>query len=313
MHSELKKYKLNFKKLNNSFEEELIFPLTNRGFYSEINNLVLAALYCSVHKINIKISSRNWVAGQWSDYFNPIIEEYKGIIPVPTFSVFFIRRREKLFEFYHKNLKKRQLVQYNIWSKIGNKTFTESYFNIPELGINGDIFHAKKRMMSILFDINSTVNNELRGFMKQHNTFIKDSCGIHVRRGDKVFEKHKEADFISLSDFVNKATTVAPELNKFTICTDDYDVIEEFKEEFPQFDFFTLCKNTNRGYSQKEYNSITDKKKIYNEVLDLLKDSYLLTHSKVFIGSYSSNISRFLVLQRDDINCYSMDSEWYPN
>lgn len=313
MFSELKKHKSNFKKLNNSFEEELIYPLTNRGFYSEINNLVLAALYCSVNRIKIRVSSKNWVAGEWTDYFNPVIEEYHGLIPIPTTSVFFIRRREKLYEFYHKNLKKRQLIQNNVWNKMRDKAFTKNYFNIPELGIDGDIFHAKKRMMSILFDINNTVNNQLECFMEQHNTFIKNSCGIHVRRGDKVFGKHKEANFVSLSDFVNKATAVAPELNKFTICTDDFEVIEEFKKEFPQFELFTLCKNTNRGYSQKEYNSITDKKKIYNEVIDLLKDSYLLTHSNVFIGSYSSNISRFLVLQRDNINCYSMDSKWYPN
>ncbi len=74
--------------LNEGFKKQLIYPLTNRGFFSEINNLSLAVLYCLDNKINFKISTRNWVSGKWIDYFNPTFKEYNGLIPIPSHSVF---------------------------------------------------------------------------------------------------------------------------------------------------------------------------------------------------------------------------------
>jgi hypothetical protein len=143
----INQYRKKFKTLNNSNKKsELIYPLSNRGFFSELNNLVLAVLYCLDNKIKIKLHSGKWVSGNWKDYFNPIFEEYKGVIPIPE-NVYVESRFDFLSIFYHKHLRKRKLLKDDIWYHMRSNAFLEKQFFYPELGINGDIFEAKRQFL----------------------------------------------------------------------------------------------------------------------------------------------------------------------
>ncbi len=280
-------------KLNESFKKQLIYPLTNRGFFSEINNLSLAVLYCLDNKINFKISTRNWVSGKWIDYFNPTFKEYNGLIPIPSHSVFDIKSSEKLYYNYHKYVKNRVIVQDGIWDKMRSPSFTGKNFYFPDLNINGGIFQAKQQVMELILDYNqNTINNSFN--IAEDINFISSSAGIHVRRGDKVDGTNKEADIFKIQSYVKKAKAIDPDINKFTICTDDYSVVEEFKSNYPEYDFLTYCPESKKGYSQKAYNNLKSISLINKEGFSVIKDVYLLTKSKIFIGANSSSISRFV-------------------
>lgn len=192
-----------------------------------------------------------------------------------------------------------------------SKSFNEKKFHFPELGIEGGVFEAKKQVLALILDYNEATIEKAFKLGKDTNDFIKESCGIHVRRGDKVNGKIKEADMLNLKTYVNKAISIDPNINKFTICTDDYSVIEDFKTEYPNYDFITFCSKSKRGYSQTEFNSLTSLELKNNEVISILKDAYLLINSKFFIGTFSSNIGRYIVLERNNIECYSIDTEWH--
>ncbi|SEG51325.1 hypothetical protein [Flavobacterium urumqiense] len=304
-------YRETYKKTNNSIKRsELIYPLTNRGFFSELNNLALAALYCIDNKIKLRLYSGKWVSGKWEDYFNPIFEEYKGIIPIPH-DIFVRKRIESFYMIYHKHYKKRKILQDDIWSDMRRKSFINKHFFYPELGINGDIFEAKKQIFDIILDYNHDTTKEIFSLNETDLKFVKESCGIHVRRGDKVKGNNNEAESFDIEFYINKSQEFKPEIKKFTICTDDNEVLESFKKKFPEFNYLSFCPSTRFGYFQKEYNNAKKHEK-RTEVINILKDAYLLSSSEMFVGTYSSNISRFVTLIRNNKDCHSLDIPWTP-
>ncbi|WP_433833659.1 hypothetical protein [Flavobacterium anhuiense] len=309
----INQYREAYKKLNSSYrKDELIYPLTNRGFFSEINNLALAVLYCIENKICLKIYSKNWVGGRWNEYFNPLFTEYNGIVPLPA-DLFVKRRKDSFYIFYHKYLMNRKMIQGEIWNQMSSKPFFEKHFDYPELGIKGGIFEAKKQILNLILDYNKKTAQEVFSINNIDLDFVKTSCGIHVRRGDKIRGKSKEADLFEIESYVNKILEVNSDIKKITICTDDYGVIKDFKEKYPEFSYLSLCEPNRIGYFQKEYNKIESEVKKRAEVINVLKDANLLINSKMFVGTYSSNIARFVALMRDDKNCYSLDIDWTPS
>ncbi|KAF2513561.1 O-fucosyltransferase family protein [Flavobacterium foetidum] len=301
-----------YKSINNSISKtELIYPLTNRGFFSEINNLVLAALFCLDNKIKLRLCTRNWVGGKWNDYFIPLLEEYNGLMPVPN-DVFSKKREDVFLKMYHKNLKGRKILQDDIWKEMRSSSFTEKYFNFPELGIDGSIFAAKRQLCNILLSYNKETYEEVFLMKQADSDFVKDSFGIHIRRGDKVSGKTKEAELFDVELYLNKVQEINSEIKKITICTDDYNVVENFQEKSPGFIYLSFCDSAKNGYFQAQYNKTKDIKRKRAEVIDVLKDANLLINSKIFIGTNSSNISRFVTLMRNNKDCYSLDTEWSP-
>lgn len=308
----LQEYRQNYKLRNKSFKgKELIYPLTSRGFFSEVNNLVLAVLYCLENEISLKLYSKKWVSGNWKDYFIPLIEEYDGFIPVPT-DLFVENRKDKYIKKYHQYFKNRLILQGDIWNSIRDEKFTNSHFQYPDLGIYGDIFNAKHQIFKLIFDFNPSTYSEITNLDNNFNKLVKDSCGLHIRRGDKVSGNSKEAESFNIETYVNKALQIDPNLSTFTICTDDYEVIEDFKNKYPEFKIISFCPSNRNGYFQKEYNSKQKKSEKRSEVINILKDSHLLINSKIFVGTLSSNVARYVVLMRNNNECYSIDKEWYP-
>ncbi|AWG21462.1 hypothetical protein FFWV33_07900 [Flavobacterium faecale] len=308
----LELYRQNYQLTNKTFaKKELIYPLGTRGFFSEVNNLALIVLYCLQNEINLKLYSKKWSGGNWNDYFNPLIEEYKGLIPVPI-DMYIESRRDKCFKKYHRLFKKRIIIQDQIWNDMRNEKFTTSHFYFPNLGIDGSIFEVKRQIIKLLFDFNLRTSTEITIQDTELNKVIKESCGFHIRRGDKVSGKSKEAESFEIDSYLDKALQVNPNISTFTLCTDDYDVVNNFKTTYPHFQIISLCPPTRNGYFQKEYNSKQKKSEIRNEVINILKDSNLLINSKYFVGTYSSNVARYVVLMRNREECYSIDDEWNP-
>lgn len=213
---------------------------------------------------------------------------------------------------YHKYFKKRKIIQGSIWSEMNSKSFTDKHFNIPELGINGGIFEAKRQVLNLILDFNKKTAEEVFFLEDNELNFVRESCGIHVRRGDKVKGKSKEAEAFEIEEYISKAHQINPKIRKFTICTDDFCVIESFKNKFPEFDFFSFCSPTRLGYFQKEYNALKKDNEKRKEVINILRDTNLLINAEIFIGAYSSNISRYVTLIRNNENCHSLDREWTP-
>lgn len=308
----LKEQRLNYK-LHNNFnnEKELIYPLGYRGFFSEINNLALVTLYCLKNEITLKLYSKKWVSGEWKDYYIPLIKEYDGFIPVPI-DLYIENRVDKYLKLYHQNYKKRYIIQKSIWNEMRSENFVNQNFSFPNLGINGDIFEAKRQILKLIINYNDLTQQEIKNIDPEIIQSNEVSCGLHIRRGDKVSGTSKEADAFSIETYVNAALEIDPSITTFTLCTDDYSVVKDFKKLYPQYKLVTLCPENRIGYFQKQYNSLKNKPDKRNEVINILKDCDLLIKAKMFVGTYSSNVARYIVLMRNNKECYSIDENWSP-
>lgn len=304
-----------YRKINEGRMKKLVFQLTRRGFASEINNMLTAMLYCLVHDMEFILYSKSWSARSnsgWNDYFQPFCREYSNWIFYRS-SVFRLKgRKQKISNNIQKIILPNHLNAHDVYEAIRSKEFVAKEFDIPELNIKGDIFQAKK----VLFRVVYRHNAEVQRVIHDRDHFldnIKPYISIHVRRGDKVAEKTKEAEAVVLARYVKHVTSTHPDTKNIFIATDDYRVIKEIKEICPPcWRISTFCRPNATGYDQGRFNWEDENTK-KQHMLDLFIDLHFLIESQFYIGTYSSNLSRLVALSKGKDKCHSLDvDEWHP-
>lgn len=306
----------NYHRLNQKKERRVIFQLTQRGFFSEINNLVLAILYCLENNIEFVLHSRGWAASVnlgWQDYFQPFCKETNN----PFFnreSVFGVApgRAARACDHIQRRWLPRYLNAQDIWPDMRSPEFLAREFNIPELGISGDLFHAAQVILQMIFRPRA----EITRYLEEKNDLLRDLSpyvSVHIRRGDKVFGGGREAEKIEIDDYIDKIKSLKPESNQIFISTDDYSVVDEFMDKTPQeWKITTFCSQTSEGYVQREFNN-SGKDQKYADILALLTDIRFLSRAEWFVGTYSSNVALFVALLLGRDRCCSLDiKEWHP-
>ena len=310
-----------YKKNNVNKKHKIVFQLTERGFASEINNMISAILYCLVHEIEFVLYSKTWTATYrkgWQDYFLPFCKENSNIIFYRK-SVFSITRkqnliicsREKILSLLRKMLYKNNLCAYEIWDDMRSNNFQDTKFTIPDLGIRGDIFHAKQVLLKMIYHHNHEIQEIIRS---QDNILddIRPYIAVHIRRGDKVSLGTKEADRIEVSKYIEKIKIINPDITNIFIATDDYRVVVEFKSICPsQWFITTFCPPRQLGYDQGLFNHKSQDQK-RQDMIRLFTDIYFFEKAEYFIGTYSSNMGRLVALFKGKEKCHSLDLvEWH--
>lgn len=316
-----------YKTLNSSFKKVAVFQLTQRGFCSEVNNMILGILYCLVNEIQFTLNTDKWnmrISNGWTDYFQSFCPaSSKGnyttdLILLPsdlTGVISLLKTNKRLFLklfliFYPRKLLGlpgfTTLYMSDIWKKIRSKEFTGEHFHIPELGIDGDIFHAKQIIASMIFRF----NDETKSFVDSKYKVIKEPfIATQIRRGDKLIE----ADFIPIEAYVNKIEEVRPEgITSVFAASDSTHAIECLKDLCPDsYNIWSFDTAMEDGHFQETFNSLgTEKIKAASR--NLLVDIYTLIKSEQLVGTYSSNILRFVVLFKGRESCHSLDEPWCP-
>lgn len=288
-------------------EHRLIFQLTQRGFTSELNNLLLALLYCLENNIEFRLSSRYWGAAHahgWTDYFSPFCKESNNpftkigtIARLPKK----IERRQKLYKIF----RPKTLFTHDIWQAVQNPAFLNRSFNFPQLGISGDIFHAKRILLTHIYQLNPS---SIKAIEQLAVPAPKAYAAFHIRRGDKLVS---EAKAIKVDAYIAELSRARADIKDVYLATDDYSVVTEMKLKYPEYTIHTLCPESQRGYSQSNFNTVNAIQK-KTETLRLLADIHHIRGAQFFIGTFSSNIGRFVALFKGLENCSSLDEEWYP-
>lgn len=284
----------------------LIYQLTHRGFCSELNQLLLAYLYCLDQGIEFRLSSRYWGAAHnkgWTDYFEPFCKEQNNrftrigtITRLPAR----IARRQRLYKSFFRGT----LFTHDVWDAMQAPDFLNKSFHLPDYGIDGDIFHAKQALLKQIYRLNSKTEQALREMAEPIPT---PYAAIHVRRGDKLIS---EAKPVELDDYIKTLQAVAPDIKHVFLATDDYAVVSEFKERFPDYTVTTHCQPARQGYRQAQFNQGAPEQK-RRETLDLMADIQCIAAARHFVGTFSSNIGRFVALMIGLDRCTSLDTEWH--
>ena len=133
--------------------------------------------------------------------------------------------------------------------------------------------------------------------------------GVHIRRGDKITSKEMEE--IRLDKYVNTIINYKSVSSNVFIATDDTSIINDIKEKlnFHGFNIFYNSKNQSTGFNEAFFNKAS-KQTRREETINVLFDMDVLIHSKFFIGTYTSNLSRVVPFFLGLDKCISLDNDW---
>lgn len=131
---------------------------------------------------------------------------------------------------------------------------------------------------------------------------------MHVRRGDK----QREVRLPALASYARAVNVLSPKHMPVFVATDDGAVIKPLKELLPGRQFYFLGSTPwRKGHLQKQLNRHYLKTN-YNEVINLLTEMEILRRAEIFVGTYSSNLGRFVHVLRRGMRSISLDDAWEP-
>lgn len=290
--------------MNDSYNKSCVFHIgIDAGFFSEFNYLVFAILYCLENNIKLKLYSKDANFGYkngWTDYFLPFTEEKndsyhsffnrhptgfslkkailskdigllkwklknEGMIFLADIFKYFIRKNE--FNYY----------THNLFSHIGKKN---RIYNIDGF-INGDYIMAYNKVFDLLWRFNDSVSATMDELI--HSLDLPgDYIACQIRGGDKFIEY----DLLSVDVYISKIKEVTS-LKDVFVLTDDYRIVEQLRSKAPDYNWYTLCKEFERGYYNSAFSkSDPDLKK--KQMISLFTSVELLCRSSVFIGTITA-------------------------
>lgn len=300
--------------MENNTKTKLIYRLgSDSGFFSEVNNMILAIIYCIENNLEFQLYSKNGnysCDDAWLDYFEPFtthryeffhhVFNYRpGTCPLP----------EKLIieELLEKRNNEKVLLTQHIWSKIDdNHVFNANkWVNSP--GINGRFLCVTKEIIQSIWKYNKQTNDDIRAIVDRINIPVKYDS-LHIRRGDKITEVMQLPSINQYFDKLNLLTN--GEDLPIYIATDDYSVIAEIKSMYPYKKIFYSDSIENNGFDMKIFSSLPKESK-HKQIIHLLADIEMLKNSRCFVGTFSSNIGMFMGMCRSD--AYAVDSDTWLN
>ena len=297
----------------------IIYSLSTRGLYSELFNLCIAIVYAHHYKLSLKLNTWTWnsrLKDGWNDYFEPRLacnnnpfsaqdkvytneRPWLGKIyykPNEFFSFYYRLLLNKIYRIFHP----RHLLTKDIFANMRSDKFIHDILKEDAFLLMSDSFKQFYKL-----------NKETKRYIEKKKEIIKlpkDYIGVHIRRGDKITsEEMKEIHF---DKYIN-AIIEKKDVSNVYIATDDVSTINNLKPKLNAlgFNVFYNSSSQSQGFDETTYNQSSKEAK-QEEMINVLLDMEMLTHSKFFIGTYTSNLSRvvpfFLGLDR----CKSLDNDW---
>jgi hypothetical protein len=292
-----------------SFPRLLIWRLTSRGFCSELNLLLFAILYCKQEGIDFALASRRWNSAHkagWSDYFEPFCAEVDSAIFLldrvrsKNSAVIKALSAGKRAAFRWK-LDRHVLFNRDVWNNLWTREFVERRFDC--LGGDDDCYSACRKVLANIWRFNSQTQRAISELTQSVRPDGEPYFTLHIRRGDKI----EEASYVPLEKYVECAARASSKpLRHCHVMTDDYNIVLELRRTFPDLNVFTLCKPSSSGHDQKRFNKCAPEIR-KDSTVTLLTELSMAAEGAFFVGTYSSNIARFVALLRGRESTHSVD------
>ncbi|QNA44996.1 O-fucosyltransferase family protein [Lacibacter sediminis] len=324
-----------YQKLNASFSKKLVFHLgAEAGFFSEYNNMIFAMLYCLQEKIRFVLYSEDANFGYrkgWTDYFIPFCEEdvnphhstynkrrpytYKRRTGKKTVDAAYntmvaplVKQRNSLRDQLAKVVYFKETgpfyYTHELWEDFHSREMENKTFHFPDLQIYGDLRSASRRLTELTWIYNHEVKSEIDGIISSLN-LPDEYVGLHIRGGDKFVE----FDLHEIDTYINKATSLSNCRNAFVL-TDDYRIIEQLNQKYPDWHIYTLCDKESRGYFHWDFIKL-DKTHIRNQHVRLFASTDVLNKAAFFVGTFNSNVGAYLGVRMDRDKCFGVDfDDW---
>lgn len=286
-----------------------IWKLTSRGFCSELNLLLLAILYCKEEGLDFALASRRWNSAYnvgWTDYFEPFCDEAdSAIYLLDNILTKNTLLRKKLHSIqravFRRKLSKEVIINADIWDRIWTHTFAERDFAC--FGERVNCFDACRKVLSEIWRFNTGTKLHISKLIQAAHPGSQQYFTIHVRRGDKI----EEAEYASIGKYMQIAQQTGSLSNHYRhVMSDDYSVIEQIRKDFSELNIITLCNESSRGHAQKVFNRENAAARNINTVT-FLAELTMAAQAEFFVGTYTSNVARFVALLRGRETTHSVD------
>lgn len=294
--------------MNRSFRKKMIFRLGyDAGFFSEFNNMILAAVYCAVHGIQFRINSSyanfKFKKG-WEDFFLPFFKEERGVYNKKYNYRPYLRKPEPIREGFFKLLSGTKYFTQDLWPLFRDNKFLNGDIYIPQLQFTGSMHSACHEFLNMVWRFNPIIEQEVEDFIREMN--LPDQyIGMHIRRGDKFNETKLNYE---VEAYLNIAEKNTPNRNLF-LATDDYSVISIIKRR-NNWKLYHRVSNSDNGYYQHDFDRKNSGDK-FRELSFFLGNIQVLCQSTIFVGAINTNVSMFVGMKRGKKNNLFIDSsEW---
>ena len=283
-----------YKQLNENFNRKLIHHFgTGNGFYSELNSLLFSTLFCLQNRIRLELYSKDapFTFGHgWTEFFKPFCPEFHNDFIGKRISRDYINdNNNKRICYIYKILTRNDILNDIYWF-CRSGWFEHNHFYIPELDIDGDIRHAMKIIIPIVYRFNNKYTSLIDKLIKDLH-LPNEYISLHVRAGDKITER----SLITPQAYIDKAKLYSNCHNIF-IATDDYHIYEKLRDNNPDYNFYTTTSPEETGYDQNIFIKSSEES-IRRNLIEMFASIQIFLNSKLFIGTYSSNPGLFVGMQ----------------
>lgn len=279
----------------------IVYGLETLGFFAELNLLLATLAYCYANGIRFYLDDSRWnhrVQQGWTDYFQTLDQESLYIRNAPAR----VRARwagARLVYHLSKFLpgpRSGDLPGLSIKSpRLTEEILRQRFSTIDRGGASVSFVELQREYADLIFNFSATVAGDVQRRMDELELRPGHYSSVHVRRGDKILE----ASRVETRNYLDCIEQYAPETKQLFVGSDDFGVVEEIRSLRPQWDVRSLVGPAKSGHDQAAFNR-QSRQVIYEETLVLLTEVQIHTSAKLFAGSISSNVSRFIGLRRGD-------------
>lgn len=277
-----------YNEINNSFRKKLIFHVgTGAGFYSEINGMLTAMLYCYVHKIRFVLyaDDATFAGGNgWEEFFIPFCPQSHDKLN----HQYNIRSNQGQADFHYRLeqllLKGRNRVHYltgDIFGKacLGNFSEEVTYVKWPDFGIDGNINQEFTKLRSVALLYNKKTFLDIKEKIEELS-LPRHYYSVQFRGGDKSMEVVNSMD---VGCVIKRMKSLTNEIRNLFVFTDDYFYIEEIRRRCPEWNLYTLTRENEHGYHNAAFNKVSWSLK-RNEMIKLFAMTEICLHSDIHFG-----------------------------
>ncbi len=278
-----------YNNVNNTFKKKIIFHVgTGAGFYSEINGMLTAMLYCYVHRIKFILyaDDANFAGGNgWNEFFMPFCQQSHDRLN----HRYNMRSRYEgenipFYSLGRLALKLRNGVNYltdDIFGKacLGNYSRETTAAKWQEFHIDGDINKEFVKLRSVALHYNRKTFAEIKEMIEKLK-LPAHYYSVQFRGGDKTLEVTNPMD---VDYVIERIKNLDIKIDNIFIFSDDYYYVDEIKRKCPEWNVYTLTRQSEHGYINSDFNKCNKFSK-RREMIKLFAMTEICLHSDIHFG-----------------------------
>jgi len=308
---------VSYSSLNHCNREICIYRIGNHaGFFAEINNLIIAVIYCLENNKRFVLYSENglYCNDMWLDFFLPFTEHAKysfqdngarisgSLLQKSSLNKNEVTDVTKFLEDGVRN--DVSVFSTLIWPFIKRKIIYIPSYQFKSQFLSENIIHAGYRIIQSIWHFNPVAHKKVLK-IKQSLKIQTPYVGLHIRRGDK----HTEVVFKSVEEYLIKVNKITKQLNfPVFIATDDQRVLNEIKKISPKRPLYYFQYPERNGFDMADFSSL-NKEHQNDNIIQLLAEVDMLINADLFVGTFTSNVGMFIAMARDGKEIYGVDTE----